>query len=148
MWPAGISKELLFFAMMAQTPVSELKSYDVHTVRGRSRVLHPNLMHTPYTLTHKTHHLGLPVTSCLEGKSYHSNSHKRGSMVTMIKLLSAYILRNTMMWVHRRARLSFCFFMRSQWNAWLFWLSIFLNKHDNFADLVLDLSFRICRFYF
>lgn len=58
MWPTGISKELLFFAMMAQTPVSELKSYDVHTVRGHSRVLHPNLMHTLYTLTHKNSSLG------------------------------------------------------------------------------------------
>lgn len=147
MWPIGISKELLFFAMMAQTPVSELKSYDVHTVRGRSRVLHPNLMHTPYTLTHKTHHLGLPVTSCLEGKSYHSNKpQKRKYGYYDQTALSLHLEKHCDVGT-QAARLSFCFFYAQSMKR-LVILAFYINKHDNFADLVLGLSFRICRFYF
>lgn len=46
----------------------------VHSVRGHRGVLHPNMMHTLHT---QTHHLGLPVTSCLEGKSCHSNKPQK-----------------------------------------------------------------------
>ena len=73
---------------------------DVHTLRGHSKVLHPNMMHTPQAHTQK---LIVLLPAC-KGSLAIATSRKRGSMVILIKLFSAYVLRNTLMWEHGQGR--------------------------------------------
>lgn len=74
MWPEGLPRALQFFAMVAQTPDYMLKSKTRCAVWGGTEQSAPPKLHAQ---TQKIHHLGLPVTSCLKGKSYHGNKPQK-----------------------------------------------------------------------
>lgn len=118
--------------------------------QGTQRSAPPKLdAHSSHTHTQKLItwvFLSLPAW---KGSLTIATSHKRGSMVTMIKLFSAYILRNTVMWEHRRVRQSSCFFMSSQWTSYPFQPSAIINKCNSFSfTLWLFFSFKRVSFSF
>lgn len=77
MWPAGLPRALLFFAMAAQTPDYLLLSpqHNAHSARGpQSKKCSTQ---TWCTKAEKFITLGLPVTSCQKGKSCHGNKPQK-----------------------------------------------------------------------
>lgn len=109
MWLTGMPKDLLFFAMMAHRPGSKLNSntiqasvaqkmappkYNAHTSNTHTHACAHN--HTP--INRKIHHLVLPVTSCLEGKSCHSNKPQKRKLGCQVATVVLRVLRNTAMW--------------------------------------------------
>lgn len=96
MWPTGILKDLLFFAMMTHLLGYKLISTQ-YKLRWHRNGLHPNIMHTSdirmRTYTHKIHHWVLPVTSCLEGKSCHSNKPQKRKFGCQVATLVSQCLK-------------------------------------------------------
>lgn len=76
MCPTGIPKDLLFFAMMTHTGLQAELFNTVHGSMTRKRAPPKHNAHTSHT-NRKIHHLVLLVTSCLEGKSCHSNKPQK-----------------------------------------------------------------------
>lgn len=146
MWPTGIPKDLLFFAMMAHRPGYKLNSNAIQASVAQKRAPPKHNAHTSNTHTcahahtyahinRKIHHLVLPVTSCLEGKSCHSNKpQKRKLGCQVATVVSQYLKKYCNVGTQtRQTQIMFICFINNlqpslstwQFTAWFLFVCLF-----------------------